>query len=355
MGTIRKFHASISGSWILIGDFNAIWFMDERLGKQPPSLQGLEDFNNLIADSQILEMAYKGPWFAWENHQLGNDLVLSKIDRAFCIDQLLKSSANAWVEIKSNLVSNHKIIIVHLDLVRTARFSHFRHINAWSSLPGYKDVVASNWDIVVDGPPMFRVMKKLKEVRCNWNKKSVGNFHDNVQNLLIKAELSQRLFDADPMNIEIQTTLKTERKALDDAYALEESLLRQKSRSCWLKLGDRNSKFFYASLKTRRNRNTINCLYDDNGRIVDYAGLKDHITSFYKSLFNQPKDSRLLIPSELAFPMLSADDVRDLCKLVTPLEIEYVVLEADLDRAPGSDGFNGHFYKDNWQLIKMIL
>lgn len=60
---IRRLHSSISCPWLLMGDFNAIPFQDERLGKQVPSPKRLDNFNCLIVDVDIFEMAYKGPWF----------------------------------------------------------------------------------------------------------------------------------------------------------------------------------------------------------------------------------------------------------------------------------------------------
>lgn len=84
--------------------------------------------------------------------------------------------------------------------------------------------------------------------------------------------------------------------------------------------------------------------------MVNSVGLKVFITDFYKDLFHQSKDARLHIPVDLDFPKLSEDDVKELCKLVTPSEIEAVVLESD--KAPRPDGFNGHFYKYNWELVK---
>lgn len=53
--------------------------------------------------------------------------------------------------------------------------------------------MANSWNIPFDGPPMFRVLKKLKEVcsvLCKWNKQVVRNLHENVQKLLAKAASS---------------------------------------------------------------------------------------------------------------------------------------------------------------------
>lgn len=73
--------ANISSPWVVLSDFNAIRNPDERRGKVDPSLLDIESFNDCIDDDNLYEADYKGVWFTWDNHQLGSNLVLSKIDR----------------------------------------------------------------------------------------------------------------------------------------------------------------------------------------------------------------------------------------------------------------------------------
>ena len=44
-----------------------------------------------------------------------------------------------------------------------------------------------------------------------------------------------------------------------------QALWHQKSRELWLKLGDKNTKFFHFSTIIKRKRNIIDALRDDNG------------------------------------------------------------------------------------------
>lgn len=118
----------------------------------------------------------------------------------------------------------------------------------------------------------------------------------------------------------------------------------------WLK-GDKNSRFFHASLKVQRNINVIKCLEDNGQRLADPSAIGDHITAFYSNLFNQ----NLFINDAWEFNQLitklSKDDIESLCKWVTVAEVEEVVMEANIDKVPSPDGFNGLFFKENWSLI----
>jgi len=63
--------------------------------------------------------------------------------------------------------------------------------------------------------------------------------------------------------------------------------LRQKSRESWLKLGGRNTKFFYAACKVRNHRNQINHLISVTGLpITDEKELREIAPRFYKNLCN---------------------------------------------------------------------
>ena len=68
---------------------------------------------------------------------------------------------------------------------------------------------------------------------------------------------------------------------------------RQKSRVLWLREGDRNSKYFHALVRQRRERNRITQLLDDNGNVVeDEEGLVAIATSYFRQIFESanPKD-----------------------------------------------------------------
>lgn len=165
----------------------------------------------------------------------------------------------------------------------------FRHINVWSSFQGYKEVVKNAWSIPVEGCPMFEVVSKLKNVRSkltSWNKPEVGDIHSIARKLCEQAEAPQRAQAQTPNRQELQIKLEEDRYAVEEAYAIEENFLRQNSRCMWLKEGDKNSKFFYTSLKIRRNRNAIKCIEADGQRLDNKISIENHISSFYKNLFN---------------------------------------------------------------------
>ena len=75
---------------------------------------------------------------------------------------------------------------------------------------------------------------------------------------------------------------------LNNHLMQEESQLRQKSREIWLQLGDKNSRFFHASIMARQARNYICHLYISTGRRVsNYEEFRNVAPNYYNKLFNQ--------------------------------------------------------------------
>lgn len=60
----------------------------------------------------------------------------------------------------------------------------------------------------------------------------------------------------------------------------EESHWSQKCHQKWLKEGDGNTKFFYASVKAEITRNALETLIDENGMVQRSEASKGEVASF---------------------------------------------------------------------------
>ncbi|KAK7404296.1 hypothetical protein VNO78_05076 [Psophocarpus tetragonolobus] len=57
---------SISGSWLLIGDFNAHLHPSDKIGRTPPNARTMDDFQQCIDACNLLDLGFKRPKFTWE-------------------------------------------------------------------------------------------------------------------------------------------------------------------------------------------------------------------------------------------------------------------------------------------------
>jgi hypothetical protein len=64
--------------------------------------------------------------------------------------------------------------------------------------------------------------------------------------------------------VQWEEVMKT-KKQITQLWKQEELYWSQRARVKWLNLGDRNTKFFYASTIQRRDRNKLSRIKDDNG------------------------------------------------------------------------------------------
>ncbi|WMV50918.1 hypothetical protein MTR67_044303 [Solanum verrucosum] len=85
-----------------------------------------------------------------------------------------------------------------------------------------------------------------------------------------------------------QNIIKVEKEVKDNSEKwlnIEESIVKQKSRVQWLQLGDENTTYFHASLKTRIAQNKITSLTTATGRVGNNStDIEEEIISFYKQL-----------------------------------------------------------------------
>ncbi|KAK4706499.1 hypothetical protein R3W88_033948 [Solanum pinnatisectum] len=58
------------------------------------------------------------------------------------------------------------------------------------------------------------------------------------------------------------------RTQLNKWSTIEEAIYKQKSRVQWLKLGDSNTSYFYARMKSRKSQNQITMLTKEDGTII---------------------------------------------------------------------------------------
>ena len=153
-----------------------------------------------------------------------------------------------------------------LDTNPQSKFAQrpFRFEVTWLRDDQCHEVIESAWQDQVAGSKFIKLYKKQASTRDTlrkWNKEVFGNCQNKINSLLLAIK-------------EIQQGLPIENfGALEDALQSKlskwllrsETLWSQKSRELWLKLGDRNTKFFHLSTIIRRKRNNIDAIKDEQG------------------------------------------------------------------------------------------
>ncbi|KAK4706639.1 hypothetical protein R3W88_033809 [Solanum pinnatisectum] len=129
------------------------------------------------------------------------------------------------------------------------------------------------------------IWKNLKEVRSEMQKLNTKEFKgvaDRVQRIkrdLMHMQNNMRVVTMHQNMIEEEKKLRTK---LIKWSQIEESIYKQKSRVQWLKLGDANTAYFFASMKNKKAQNQITMLTKENGTTIrGRSEIKQEVVGLY--------------------------------------------------------------------------
>ncbi|WOL01817.1 hypothetical protein Cni_G10534 [Canna indica] len=133
----------------------------------------------------------------------------------------------------------------------------------------------------------------------------------------------------------------------------EETYWRQKSRIKWMKEGDKNSSFFHATTKIRRNYNSIYRLQNHEGqRVEGFEGVASIAEEYFANIYSTSNPRT--IENDFSFPFKKVTSRMNswLLRPVSKEETKQAIFSLSSNSAPGPDGFTGHFFKHFWPLIE---
>lgn len=108
-------------------------------------------------------------------------------------------------------------------------------------------------------------------------------------------------------------------------------------------------------INSRRKVNEISGLEINGSWTEEPATVKDFIREHFRRQFQKKDRISLILPADFITIKLSANSGQELIKPFTEEEIKEVVFECDNYKSSGPDGFNFHFFKSCWFIIKTDL
>ncbi|XP_059068683.1 uncharacterized protein LOC131859144 [Cryptomeria japonica] len=235
---------------IVVGDFNALLYNEEKFGGLSMNTRVMEDFRNFVIDNNLFDVVPKSGKFTWTNRRANFSRIFERLDRIFVGSFWLRANIEKW----------------------------------WKECTDIK------------GTPSYCFIKKMKYLRNKiktWNLVSFKNIF--AEKLRVEAELDR----INNLVIEKGVTNEEYHAEISHKDELEEILLREemfwqdKSKELWIDAGDSNSKFFHASLKAKRNKNRINQLKDVSGKMVGKAKeLENLAVKYFEEILGSSEGNR---------------------------------------------------------------
>ncbi|XP_052481176.1 uncharacterized protein LOC128035469 [Gossypium raimondii] len=247
---LRRVGESVGEEWVVGGDFNAI-------------------LNELRKKEVEVDIKPDSGCFTWINNRNKGRLIKERLDR------LLTSVA---------VVENFPFIaskVKPIDYPKDKRLC-FRFDVCWVGDEEAKKVIERAW--TREGTNYNDKTDRVRSSIGPWQCKKYGKMKSEVWKLEKQIELI-----IDSANREDSAkTLKEARRRFNFLYAREESYWAQRSRSRWLREGDRNTKYFHAKATGRLKKNNIVKIKDAAGNWVTNSNdickvAKDHFVSLFQS------------------------------------------------------------------------
>ncbi|PNX62345.1 hypothetical protein L195_g052934, partial [Trifolium pratense] len=215
------------------------------------------EFCHFVDAMELIDVPVAGKKFTWFS---ADGKAMSRLDRFLLdrctdrrLDQFLLSDkfiekgsvSGQWIDNRD--ISDHcSIWLMCSDFNWGPK--PFKVNNYWLEHPEFKSFVANVWEkLNVKGKKAFVIkekLKKLKEELRGWNREVFGILDLNIEKTVKDLNEAEALISSDGVNSVISDKSAINKKFWDQLY-FKESLIKQKSRSKWVREGDSNSHFFH--------------------------------------------------------------------------------------------------------------
>ncbi|KAL2943470.1 NAD(P) transhydrogenase mitochondrial [Bienertia sinuspersici] len=249
---------------VILGDFNQVEFHDQKWGGSR-YIPGATAFSNWRVNLSLPELPFHGPRFTWCNNREKGGLIYERLDRGI--------ANNSWRSENRCKKRPYKL-------------------EAWClNHEEVQNIIDVNWKTNFSGSKMFVLQRKQQLISracrdwCVQYKKYHGITWDSLRERLL------------PLQSDPDSGLPVEGEIVERHHCskvAEDQLLfwKQRARLKWDLEGDECTKLFFKCVKTRKGRNQIKCLKNEEN---EWCHDEDQISFLFfhhfKSLYNPTVDN----------------------------------------------------------------
>ena len=196
----------------------------------------------------------------------------------------------------------------------------------------------------------FRIGNSTSKL-TSWAESTFGALKARIKESERKLRATQRC----PLDLNMRNNYRVLSNELDELHRMEESYWYMRSRANEFIDGDKNSKHFHHKACSRRCRNLIKGLNDENGCWkTSKSDIERLITAYYESLFSTSSPSGFDNAVDGLGAIVTADMNDFLDTEPTTEEIRSATFQMHRTKAPGIDGFHALFYQNFGILLVMM-
>ncbi|XP_019239280.1 PREDICTED: uncharacterized protein LOC109219303 [Nicotiana attenuata] len=246
---LERTMSGIQDPSLIMGDFNNILSIENRVMGNPVREGEVIDFKKFIADVGLAELKTIRRNYTWTNNH-----VYSRIDIILANAEWVQKWPNMEGTIMQPGFSDHCQLMVTVAEPTERGKRPFKFFNCLASHHKFYDIVRECSMKGNKGNPMLKVWYKLKQLKKelkqlnNEEYTSVGPKIQLARNKLMNIQMGMASPETDDEMIALEKETKVE---LAKWMEVEESIMKQKARIKWLKVGDSNTAYFHACVKNR--------------------------------------------------------------------------------------------------------
>ncbi|XP_042479724.1 uncharacterized protein LOC122060674 [Macadamia integrifolia] len=276
---------------------------------------------------------------------------------SFCNEQWLTIFQDSSQVVLPRIASDHGSILMTAIASQCPLNCPLRFHQFWMDHEEFNNVVASSWFEWIAGPPIVVLtskLKRLKGVLKTWARSAFPHIERELEDAKTALNQIHDQIAREGMNDYLFASEADVKTGLVKALENHEKIWAKKVRIRWLKVGDRNSKYFHLSVKMRRNKNTIRVLKRPDGTMVEGQNqIGEYIVDFFERFHKEaPIETHADLLDNIP-KVLNQMDCYRLDSLPGNEEIRRAVWELDPDSSPGPDGFSGAFFCKCWSLVEV--
>ncbi|XP_062100823.1 uncharacterized protein LOC133806751 [Humulus lupulus] len=314
--------------WLVVGDFNAVFNYDDRLGGKRVNANEIMDSTAWLAFSQLATIKCIGSKFTWSNRQEGGDRVYSKIDHGFINEEWYDFISNTIAEIQWDVHSDHCFLLIKTLKVGHLGIKPFRFFNCWITHNRFKDTVLDNWCKPLTAKGLLGVTKKLlrlKHILKVFNMMEIGDIEQGYHQAKGAYQLALTKAQEHPSDASVQEAERLAAVCYKEHYTRYRSYLIQRSKVTWIQKGDENNSYFHACIKKRRGKNRIVSFLNEHGEVItDYGAVVKHFLDHFRMYIGSNSSGSGLINTDCIDlgPCLDIDLQLNLIKKFTKADIK---------------------------------
>ncbi|XP_062086118.1 uncharacterized protein LOC133792224 [Humulus lupulus] len=245
-------------SWMILGDFNAVFTAKDRIGGKQVSQMEIVDSAHWIAMNHLEALKSTGSFFTWTNNQEGVSQIYSKIDHVFINKEWLEGFPNTTAVFKWETSSDHYSCTISVLPVEKLGVKPFQFYNFWTEHALFKQLVLESWRQPMTGiglKTIFLKTMRLKHKLKRFNMNHIGDI--GVQFQKAKDQFQDALYQAQlhPSNFVFQDKVK----------------------------------FVAATFRKRKEDNRIATFINEQGRVVhNYSKVVSHFLNHFQGIMGSP-------------------------------------------------------------------